>query len=118
MAKKIGISVGDHIYKQVVDLVNKGEFSTPAEVVKTALIEWLKEKQSIMAPGKSIGEYTRNEILFILYVKKEATLEEINAELAKKGLEQDPQQLEAHMFILERAGEVVKEGDKYRLKKR
>jgi Arc/MetJ-type ribon-helix-helix transcriptional regulator len=117
MARKIGISVGDHIYKQVVALVERGEFSTPAEVAKTALIEWLRDKQSMMTAGKGIGEHIRDEILFTLYIKKEATKEEINTELAKKGLAQEPEQLEAHLFILEKNRDVVKTRGKYRLKR-
>jgi Arc/MetJ-type ribon-helix-helix transcriptional regulator len=116
MARKIGISVGDHIYKKVVELVRRGDFSTPSEVAKTALIEWLKEKEDIMAPGRSIGEHVRDEILFVLYLKKRATKEEINKELAKKGLEQEPEQLRAHLFLLEEAGKIVEKQGKYVIK--
>lgn len=117
MARKIGISVGDHIYKKVIELVQRGEFSTPSEVAKTALIEWLKEREDIMAPGRGIGEHTREEILFTLYLRKGASKEEINLELAKKGLEQEPEQLDAHLFILEKAGKIEKRDGKYVLKK-
>jgi Arc/MetJ-type ribon-helix-helix transcriptional regulator len=110
--------VGDHIYKKVVGLVQSGDFSTPAEVAKTALIEWLRDKdRGLMTPGKSVGEAVRDEILFALYNRGQMSAEEINADLARKGLEQDPEQLKAHLFILAKAGEVEETKGEYSLGK-
>jgi Arc/MetJ-type ribon-helix-helix transcriptional regulator len=43
--KQINIRVSGHVYEKVDELVRSGKFSTPADVAKTALIEWLRDRE-------------------------------------------------------------------------
>jgi|GEM_PF-4373825 Arc/MetJ-type ribon-helix-helix transcriptional regulator len=41
----IKIGVSEETYEKVQKLVDKGKYPTKADVVRTALIEWLKEQE-------------------------------------------------------------------------
>lgn len=112
----IHVRVSDDLERKYDGLVEKGDFKSRSDAVRTALIDWIRDREKgVMHPGRSVGEFDRDSIIYLLHRKGNLTKKGILDGLSEDGLALDEKVLDFHLFMLSRGGDVEKKGKFYGL---
>jgi Arc/MetJ-type ribon-helix-helix transcriptional regulator len=113
----IHVRVSDDLERRYDNLVAKGDFKNRSDAIRTALIDWIRDRErGVMHPGRTLGEFDREAIVYLLHRKGPLTEKGILEGLEEDGIALDERQLDFHLFMLVRKGEIEKKGKKYELK--
>jgi len=113
----VHLRMSDNLEKKYRNLVSSGEFRSKSEAMRTALIEWMRDKErGFVESSGSIGEFDRANIVRLLHQEGPLTPRKILSGLDKKGIVIDKRHLDTYLFMLERSGEIEKKGRTYTLK--